>query len=110
MTWTLGKAEKKDADRINELFIEMLQTIYNTDKVDGYAQGDLDRFFDGRDEWVSVAIADGQIIAFVSDKEISKPGYRNKIDSGCRSICKRNQYFRYSFPCGKIKCGSVQTL
>ena len=66
MTWTLGKAEKKDANRINELFIEMLQTIYNTDKVDGYAEGDLDRFFDGRDEWVSVAIADGQIIAFLS--------------------------------------------
>lgn len=91
MTWTLGKAEKKDADRINELFIEMLQTIYNTDKVDGYAQGDLDRFFDGRDEWVSVAIADGQIIAFLSievhheeqeyiyldDLSVTK-GYRNQ--------------------------------
>lgn len=25
MSWTLGKAEKQDTNRINELFIEMLQ-------------------------------------------------------------------------------------
>lgn len=66
MGWTLGKAEKKDSDRINELFIEMLQTIYHTDQVNGYGEGDLDRFFDGRDEWVSIAIDEGQIIAFLS--------------------------------------------
>ena len=42
MSWTLGKAEKKDSDRTNELFIEMLQTIYHTDQVDGYSDGDLD--------------------------------------------------------------------
>jgi len=66
MNWTLGKAEKKDSNRINELFIEMLQTIYNTDQVDGYSDGDLDRFFDGRDEWISIAVADEKIIAFLS--------------------------------------------
>lgn len=66
MNWTLGKAEKKDSNRINELFIEMLQTIYNTDQVNGYSDGDLDRFFDGRDEWISVAIDEDKIIAFLS--------------------------------------------
>lgn len=66
MSWTLGKAEKKDSDRINELFIEMLQTIYHTDQVNGYGEGDLDRFFDGRDEWVSIAIDEGKIVAFLS--------------------------------------------
>ena len=66
MSWTLGKAEKKDSARINELFIEMLQTIYHTDQVDGYSDGDLDRFFDGRDEWISIAIDDDKIIAFLS--------------------------------------------
>ncbi len=66
MSWTLGKAEKKDSDRINELFIEMLQTIYHTDQVNGYGEGDLDRFFDGRDEWVSIAVDEGKIIAFLS--------------------------------------------
>ena len=66
MSWTLGKAEEKDSNRINELFIEMLRTIYNTDQVNGYSDGDLDRFFDGRDEWISIAINDDKIIAFLS--------------------------------------------
>lgn len=66
MSWILEKAEKKDSGRINELFIEMLQTIYNTDQVNGYSEGDLDRFFDGRDEWISIAINEDKIIAFLS--------------------------------------------
>lgn len=66
MSWTLRKAEKKDSDRINELFVEMLQTIYNTDQVNGYSEGDLDRFFDGRDEWVCIAVDEEKIIAFLS--------------------------------------------
>jgi len=66
MSWTLGKAEKKDSNRINQLFIEMLQTIYHTDQVTGYSDGDLDRFFDGRDEWISIAIDEDKIIAFLS--------------------------------------------
>ena len=41
------KAQSSDFDRLNELFIEMLMTIYNTEQVDGYADGDMDRFFDG---------------------------------------------------------------
>ena len=66
MSWTLGKAEKKDFHRINELFVEMLQTIYQTDQVTGYSEGALDRFFDGRDEWISIAVDNGQIVAFLS--------------------------------------------
>lgn len=66
MSWTLGKAEKKDINRINELFVEMLRTIYNTNQVNGYSDGDLDRFFDGRDEWISIAMDGDKIIAFLS--------------------------------------------
>ncbi len=66
MGWTFGKADKKDSHKINELFIEMLQTIYNTNQVNGYSYGDLDRFFDGRDEWISIAMDDDKIIAFLS--------------------------------------------
>ena len=44
----------------------MLQTIYHTDQVNGYAEGDLDRFFDGRDEGVSIAVDEGKIVAFLS--------------------------------------------
>lgn len=66
MNWTFEKAEKRDFDRINELFIEMLQTIYNTNQVNGYEEGELDRFFDDGDEWINIAVADGVIIAFLS--------------------------------------------
>lgn len=90
MGWSFGKAEKKDFDSINELFMEMLQTIYHTDQAEGYSDGALDRFFDGRDEWISIAIDDDKIIAFLSievhheenayiyldDLSVSKP-YRN---------------------------------
>lgn len=50
MSLIYGKAQSGDFDRLNELFIEMLRTIYNTEQVDGYAKGDMDRFFDGRNE------------------------------------------------------------
>ena len=66
MSLIFGKAEKKDFHRINELFVEMLQTIYQTDQVTGYPDGALDRFFDGRDEWISIAKDNDQIIAFLS--------------------------------------------
>lgn len=66
MSWTFGKAEKEDFHRINELFVEMLQTIYYTEQVDGYSENALDRFFDGRDEWICTAIDHNRIIAFLS--------------------------------------------
>lgn len=66
MGCSFRKAEKKDFPRINELFVEMLQTIYWTEQVNGYPDGALDRFFDGRDEWISIAVDHGQIIAFLS--------------------------------------------
>ena len=66
MGWTYGKAQRKDIDRINALFIEMLQTIYRTNQAEGYPAGALDRFFDGRDEWISIATDGDEIIAFLS--------------------------------------------
>ena len=60
------KAQSSDFDRLNELFIEMLMTIYNTEQVDGYVDGDMDRFFDGRDEWVCKVIDHDKIVAFLS--------------------------------------------
>ena len=66
MNWTLEKAEKKDFDRINDLFVEMLQTIYRTDQVNGYLDGALDRFFADGDEWICIAKDEDQIVAFLS--------------------------------------------
>ena len=60
------KAQSSDFERLNELFIEMLMTIYNNDQVNGYSEGDMDRFFDGRDEWVCKVTDDDHIIAFLS--------------------------------------------
>lgn len=66
MDYTFRKAVKQDSERINQLFIEMMQTIRGTDQVNGYNDGYLDKFFDGRDEWISVAVYDDEIIAFLS--------------------------------------------
>ena len=66
MNYTYRKAEKKDAGRINQLFIEMMQTIRGTDQVNSYNDGYLDKFFDGTAEWISVAVYDDEIIAFLS--------------------------------------------
>lgn len=66
MNYTFGKAGKKDFPRINELFLEMLGTIYQTDQVTGYPDGALDRFFGDGEEWISVARDNDQIIAFLS--------------------------------------------
>lgn len=66
MKWHFEKAEAGDFRRINELFTEMLQTIYCTDRVEAYADGALDRFFDGKEDWICTAIEDDKIIAFLS--------------------------------------------
>ena len=66
MNYTYRKAVKQDSERINGLFIEMMQTIRKTDQVNGYPDGYLDKFFDGRDEWISVAVYNGEIVAFLS--------------------------------------------
>lgn len=60
------KAQSGDFERLNELFMEMLKTIYDTEQVDGYSEGDMDRFFDGRDEWVCKVMDHGTIVAFLS--------------------------------------------
>lgn len=66
MSLTYCKAQNSDFERLNELFIEMLMTIYKTEQVNGYSEGDMDRFFDGRDEWICKVTDNNYIIAFLS--------------------------------------------
>ena len=66
MDYTFRKAVKQDSERINQLFIEMMQTIRGTDQVNGYPGGYLNKFFDVRDKWIAVATTDDKIIAFLS--------------------------------------------
>ena len=56
-----------DEQRIRELFLEMLRTIYHTEAVEGYPKGALDRFWNGGEDRVYVAESmDGQVVAFLS--------------------------------------------
>ena len=40
MDYVFRKAEKADSKKIEELFMEMLRTIYKTDDVEGYEEGE----------------------------------------------------------------------
>lgn len=45
MSYCIRKAVQEDEQRIFELFIEMLQTIYHTEDFQGYEPGYLDRYW-----------------------------------------------------------------
>ncbi len=66
MEYILRKATAEDAGRINDLFIEMLQTIFEDENVEGYKPGDLDYYFSGNEDWICVAETEGRIIGFLS--------------------------------------------
>ena len=55
MKYTIRTSVPEDEQRIRELFIEMLQTIYRTKDVQGYEAGYLDRFWTGGEERIYVA-------------------------------------------------------
>ena len=65
MEYKIRTAVPEDEGKIRELFLEMLQTIYHTDDVKGYGEGDLDRFWSENPDRIYVA-EDGQVIAFLS--------------------------------------------
>ncbi len=56
MGYKIRKAVSEDEQRIRELFIEMLQTIYHTEDVQDYEPGYLDKYW-----------TDGEDVIFVSE-------------------------------------------
>ena len=66
MDHVLRTADSTDEKRIRELFVEMLRTIYNTNDVDDYEDGYLDKFFCGGDDLIYIAEAGVDIAAFLS--------------------------------------------
>ena len=72
MKYKIRTAVPGDEGRIRELFVEMLQTIYDTDDVKGYGDGDLDRFWDRSRDRIYVA-EDGQVVAYLSVEVHSDP-------------------------------------
>ena len=65
----IREGEPKDKKAIEDLFLEMLRTIYNTDDVKGYEEGYLGKFFEGNGDRVYVAEADGKVIGYLSIEE-----------------------------------------
>ena len=66
MEWRIRKAVKEDEVKIKELFIEMLQTIYSKNNVDGYEDGYLDKFFGDCEDWICVAEVNDSVVAYLS--------------------------------------------
>ena len=65
MKYRIRTATPEDEQRICELFIEMLQTVYHTEYVEGYEPGCLDRYWIKSDERILVA-EDESVVAYLS--------------------------------------------
>ena len=63
--YKIRNAVPADEEKIRELFLEMLRTIYRTSDVKGYDDGALDRFWSGNEDRIFVA-EDRDVVAFLS--------------------------------------------
>lgn len=55
MDHKIRDAVPSDAARIEELFVEMLRSVYHTEDVSGYEDGYLTKFFDGHEDRICLA-------------------------------------------------------
>ena len=60
------KAVPADRGRIDELFREMLQSIFPHREAKGYEEGYLDKFFRGGEDWICLALDGEQVVAYLS--------------------------------------------
>ena len=88
MKYEYRKAESSDSKRIAELFIEMLRTIYNTDDVEGYEIGYLDKFFSESEDLIYVAELDNEVVAFLSIEVYRDDGYVYLDDLSVTEKCR----------------------
>jgi ribosomal protein S18 acetylase RimI-like enzyme len=65
MKYIIRQSVVADEKRICELYIEMLQTIYHKEEVEGYKTGDLDKFWVDGENRIFVA-EDKTVIGFLS--------------------------------------------
>ena len=66
MDYVLRKAKPADTNKIEELFAEMLKSIYHTDDVEAYETGYLEKFFLDKEDWICVAEYENDVVAFLS--------------------------------------------
>ena len=64
MDYAIRTAVPVDEQKIRELYIEMLQTIYHTEDVQGYETGYLDRYWLQGEERIFVA-EDEDVVAYL---------------------------------------------
>ena len=62
----LRKALPADRARIGELFREMMESIFPDREAGGYAEGYLDKFFAGGEDWICLAMEGERVIAYLS--------------------------------------------
>ena len=65
MKYRIRQSVMADEKRIRELYTEMLQTVYRTENVETYKDGDLDRFRAGDENRIFVA-EDRTVVGFLS--------------------------------------------
>ena len=65
MKYKIRIAVPADEQKIRELFVEMLTTIYRTEDAEGYEYGYLDKFWAGQEDRIYVA-EDREVVAFLS--------------------------------------------
>ena len=88
MDTVFRKAEPPDAERINELFIEMLQSVYHTDDVSGYEEGYLERYFTGSGDCIYLARQGKETVAFLSVQVFREDGYIYLDDLSVTEKCR----------------------
>ena len=90
MEYKIRTAVPTDEGKIRELFLEMLRTIYRTDDVKGYGDGDLDRFWSENQDRIYVA-EDGQVVAFLSVEVHHDPVQHLYLDDFSVTAAYRNK-------------------
>ena len=65
-TWVFQKAVKEDKPEIEELFLQMLRSIYHREDVEGYEEGYLDKFFTDSGDWICVVKDADAVVAYLS--------------------------------------------
>lgn len=103
MKYKIRIAVPTDEQKIRELFVEMLKSIYRTDDVEDYEDGYLDKFWTGQEDRIYVA-EDREVVAFLSVEVHHEPqkyiylddfsvtaAYRNK-GIGSELICAAEYY------------------
>ena len=91
MNATIRTAVPKDEERIRELFLEMLRTIYHTADVKGYDDGYLDKYWSGGKDRIYVAEDHDEVIAFLSIEVHHEPEDYVYIDDFSVAEAYRNK-------------------